>query len=398
MKPIPAICGGKPVRDKFLPFGAPQILQQEINEVIDTLKSGWLSTGPKVHKFEEMFKNYIGCKYVVALNSCTAGLYLALDSIGIKKGDEIITTPLTFPATVNAIVNIGAKPVFVDVEKDTGNIDTSKIKKVITKKTKAILPVHLYGMPCEMDEILYIAKKHNLHVIEDAAHCIEGKYKNKKIGNIGDATSFSFYATKNVTCGEGGMITTNNSELADKIRVKSLHGISKGAWKRYSSDGFQHYDVLYPGYKYNMMDLQAAIGIHQLARIEENLRIRERYWKKYNKAFYNVEEIIIPKEEKNIKHARHLYTILLKLERLKITRDEFLTALQKENIGCGVHFISCHLYSYYKKMYGYKRGDFPSAEFISDRTVSLPLSAKLTDKDIEDVIHAVKKIINYYRR
>lgn len=396
MKNVPAYLGGKPTREKFLLFGSPQILDEDIQEVVDTLKSGWLSTGPKVQKFEEMFREYIGSKYAIALNSCTAGIHLALQAVGIKRGDEVITTPLTFASTANATLHCGAKPIFVDVEKETGNIDTEKIKKAITKKTRVILPVHLYGRPCRMEEIQDIAKKHALFIIEDAAHCIEGKYKDKKIGNVGDITTFSFYATKNLTTGEGGMLTTNNDKWAEEIRIKSLHGISKHAFKRYSEESYQHYEVIYPGYKYNMMDIQAAIGIHQLKRIEKNLKIREKYWKRYNNAFCRMEEIIIPKEEKDITHARHLYTILIKPELLKITRDDFLMLLTKENIGSGVHFTALHLHAFYKKKFGYKRGNFPNAEFISDRTISLPLSAGLREEDVENVISAIMKILNYY--
>lgn len=398
MKNVPAHLGGKPTRGKFLLFGSPQILDEDIQEVVDTLRSGWLSTGPKTQKFEKMFREYIGAKHSVALNSCTAGLHLGLQAVGIKRGDEVITTPLTFASTSNAIVHCGAKPIFVDVNKETGNIDPEKIKKAITKKTKVILPVHLYGRPCLMDEIQDIAKKNHLFIIEDAAHCIEGKYKDKKIGNIGDITTFSFYATKNLTTGEGGMITTNNDKWAEEIKIKSLHGISKNAFKRYSDEGYQHYETIYPGYKYNMMDIQAALGIHQLTRVENNLKIREKHWKKYNSVFGKREEVIIPPEEKNIKHARHLYTILLRTEILKITRDEFLMLLTRENIGSGVHFTALHQQHFYKRKYGFKRGDFPCAEFISDRTISLPLSAKLTNEDIEDIISAVKKILRYYRK
>jgi dTDP-4-amino-4,6-dideoxygalactose transaminase len=393
-----ALLGGKPVRREILVFGAPDIREAEIEEVVKTLKSGWLSTGPKVAQFEEDFKNYIGSKYAVALASCTAGLHLALEVIGIKTGDEVITTPLTFTATANVIVHRGATPVFADVLKETGNIDPAAIEKKITKRTKAIIPVHLYGQPCRMDEIMAIARKNKLFVIEDAAHALETYCQDKKIGNIGDFTAFSFYATKNVVTGEGGMVTTNNDQWARNLRSLRLHGMSKDAWKRYSQDGFTPYDIIYPGYKYNMMDIQAALGIHQLRRVEKNLKIREKYYKLYTQAFGDIPEVVTWAEKKDGRHARHLYTILLKLEELKCTRDEFVCALQAENIGIGIHFLALHLTSYYRSTFGYKKGDFPNAEYVSDRTVSLPFSTKLTEEEINDVIKAVKKVITYYRR
>lgn len=349
-------------------------------------------------KFQEAFKNYVGAKRAIALNSCTAGLHLSMLVLGIKQGDEVITTPLTFAATANAIINVGAKPVFVDVERDSMNIDPNKIEEAITEKTKLILPVHIAGRPCNMDKIIHIAKKNNLLVVEDAAHAIEAIYKGKKIGNISDMTCFSFYVTKNVVTGEGGMVTTNNNELADKIELYSLHGLNKGAWKRYSDDGFKHYQVVYPGYKYNMMDIQASLGIHQLARVEENLKIREKIWQQYNEAFKNLPVITPIKPEEDTKHARHLYTLLLDINNLKANRDEIQEALHRENIGTGIHFVSLHLHQYYKNKYNFKEDDFPNAKFISDRTISLPLSAKLTEEDVADVIKAVYKVINYYKK
>jgi dTDP-4-amino-4,6-dideoxygalactose transaminase len=392
----PAIEGGNPVRKDLLIFGEPFICEQEIMEVVDTLRSGWLSTGPRTKEFEEEFKEYIGCKYAIALNSCTAGLNLALNVIGVKNGDEIITTPLTHVSVANAVVNHNAKPIFVDVDKNTQNIDPSLIEKKITSKTKAIIPVHLGGRPCAMNEIMEIAERNGLIVIEDAAHAIEAKYYNKKIGSIGDMTVFSFYATKNLTTGEGGMLTTNKKEWADKIKLLRFHGMTRTAFEKYKT-GSKLYDVVLPGYSYNMTDIQAAIGLHQLRRLEENLKIREKYFHMYNGAFKNIREIITPKEEGKIRHARHLYSIIIKTQFLKINRDKFTEALQAENISAGIHFPVIHLMSYYRKKFGYKRGDFPNAEYISERTISLPLSAKLTEKDVNDVIKAVKKIIGYYK-
>ena len=394
----PAIDGGKPVRKDFLIFGSPLILEPEIEEVSKTLRSGWLGTGPKTHEFERKFGEYIGSKWALALGSCTAGLFLALDVLGTADDSEVITSPITFPATANVIVHHGAKPVFVDVEKETMNIDPEKIGAEINRKTKAIIPVHFAGRPCKMDQIMEIARAHNLYVVEDAAHAIETEYKSQKIGTIGDITAFSFYVTKNLVTGEGGMVTTDNRRWAEEMRMKSLHGISTDAWKRYSAEGFRPYDTIYPGYKYNMTDIQASLGLHQLKRLEDSLRIRERHWKRYDEAFSDIGQITIPLDEQSIKHARHLYTILLDLDRLKITRNEFIAALKAENIGTGVHFTAVHLHSYYRKTFGWKRGDCPNAEYISDRTVSLPLSAKLTEEDADDVIKAVQKVIEHFRR
>ena len=394
---ILAMNGGKPVRQDFLVFGQPQIRQAEIDEVVSVLRSGWLGTGPRTHAFEEQFAQYVGARHALALNSCTAGLELALDALGVGPGDEVITTPLTFCATANVIVHRGATPVFADVDSITMNITPAEIERRITPRTRVLLPVHFAGRACDLDPIIDIARRHHLFVLEDAAHAIETQYQESKVGSIGDITAFSFYVTKNVVTGEGGMVTTENDEWHEEMRIKSLHGISKDAWKRYSDSGFQPYDTLYAGYKYNMMDLQAALGIHQLARVEDNLRIRERHWKAYDDAFADMSEIVTPNADVTGRHARHLYTILLDLDQLRITRNEFVGLLQAENIGCGVHFLALHLHSYYRERYGWKPGDFPNAEFISERTVSLPLSAQLTEDDVNDVIAAVAKVINACR-
>jgi dTDP-4-amino-4,6-dideoxygalactose transaminase len=321
--------------------------------------------------------------------------------VGVGPGDEVITTPLTFGATANVIVHQGARPVFVDVDPRTGNMDPGRIEKAITRRTKALLPVHLYGHPCPMDDLMAIARGHGLFVVEDAAHSTEAWYRGRKIGTIGDITVFSFYVTKNLVTGDGGMLVTDNETWAQDIRIKRLHGLSRDAWKRYSEEGFQSYEVVTPGYKYNMMDIQAALGIHQLARLEENLRIREKHWKRYNEAFEDVDEIAIPSEILNepgyglTRHARHLYTVLVDVDRLGISRLEFMNVMKSENIGTGIHFIALHLHAFYGKHLGYKRGDFPNAEFISDRTMSLPLSSRLREEDYRDVIKAVRKIVSH---
>lgn len=381
-------------RSEFLVFGSPAIGEAEIAEVVATLRSGWLGTGPRVQRFEADFRAYVGCTSAVALNSCTAGLHLALDALGVGPGDEVITTPLTFSATANVIVHVGATPVFADVDPRTMNLDPDAVARAVTPRTKAILPVHLAGRPCDMDALLEMAQRHGLAVVEDAAHATEARYRGRPVGSIGDMTAFSFYVTKNLVTGEGGMLTTNNAAWAEEIRIKSLHGISRDAWKRYSAEGFQPYDTLFPGYKYNMTDLQAALGIHQLARLEGNLAVRERHWRRYDEAFRGHPLLTLPTPtDPRDRHARHLYTILLDTDRAGMSRNEFIVRLKAENIGTGIHFTPLHLHSYYAKTFGFTRGQFPSAEFIGDRTVSLPLSAKLTDDDVEDVIAAVRRAL-----
>lgn len=386
-------------RKDFLVFGKPYIGKEEIKEVVDTLKSGWWGTGPKTELFENKFKQYVHSQEAIAVNSATAGLQLALKVLGVGPGDEVITTPLTFCSTANVIIHCGAKPVFADVDINDWNIDPKAIEKKITKKTKVILPVHLYGRPCKMDRILALAKKYKLYIVEDAAHAVEAKFKGMKIGNIGDITVFSFYVTKNLATGEGGMITTNNQKLADDMRILRLHGLSHDAYKRYSVKVFRHYQALVPGFKYNMTDIQASLGLHQLGRIEKNARLRKLYWQMYQSAFKDMPELITPTpEEPDTYHARHLYAILVKPEMLKITRDQFINQLLKLNIGSGVHFYPVHLHPYYQQTFGFKKGDYPHAEFVGDRTISLPLGANLTVNDVKYITEAVKGIVAKYRK
>lgn len=383
----------------FLVFGKPYLGEEEIKEVVDTLKSGWWGTGPKTHLFEERFREYIGCEYSLAVNSCTAGLHLALDVLGVGPGDEVITTPLTFVSTANVIVHQGATPVFADVDLRDWNIDPSEIAKKITEKTKVILPVHLHGRPCKMDQIMALAREHHVYVLEDAAHAAEAWYKGQKIGNIGDITAFSFYVTKNIATGEGGMVTTNNKKWAEEMRIKSLHGISKDAWKRYSAEGYQPYEAIYPGYKYNMMDIQASLGLPQLARVNQTAEVRKKYWGMYEEAFKSIPELITPApEEAETYHARHLYAILIRPEALAIGRDQFIDELRRLNIGSGVHFTPVHCHKYYRETFGFNKGDFPKAEFVGERTISLPLGANLTETDISDVIEATKWVIAQHKK
>lgn len=380
--------------EEFLIFGSPTIEEEEIQEVVATLRSGWLGTGPRVAKFEEMFRQYISARYAVAVNSCTAGLHLSMLVAGIGAGNEVITTPMTFAATVNTIIHSGATPVLVDCDRDTGLIEAQRIEDSITSRTRAIVPVHLYGRPCAMDAIMDIAERYNLVVIEDAAHAIEAVYKGRKIGTIGHLTNFSFYVTKNVTTVEGGMVTTDNPDFADMIKVYALHGMSKDAWKRFSDEGYKHYQVVIPGFKYNMIDLQAAIGIKQLQRVDAWWQRRDQIWRFYNQAFADLPVIIPGPDEPNTVHARHLYTLMVDSELCGITRDEFMQRLYKLNIGTGVHYVGVHLQPYYRTRFDYRPEDFPNATWISERTVSLPLSPKLTDTDVQRVVEAVKTAIS----
>ena len=316
-----------PLRASFLPFCVPDIGEGEIDEVVQTLRSGWITTGPRTKEFEQRFAAYTGAKHAIAVNSCTAALHIALAAIGVGPGDQVITSPMTFCSTANVAIHLGAMPMFADIGPDL-NIDPEEIEKCITAHTKAIIPVHHSGQPCRMDEIMQIASDHDLVVIEDAAHAAGAGYRGRNIGTIGDATAFSFYAIKNMTTGEGGMITTSNDELAETVRLLSLHGISKDAWKRYSSTGSWYYEVMCPGFKCNMTDIQAALGLHQLARLDDFIAVRQQYAALYDDAFAGAPELTTPSVWPDIFHARHLYIIELELDQLTIGRDEFIEALR----------------------------------------------------------------------
>ncbi|MBD2482378.1 DegT/DnrJ/EryC1/StrS aminotransferase family protein [Planktothrix sp. FACHB-1365] len=381
------------MRETFLVFASPQIYQTEIDEVVDSLKSSWLGTGPKVKRFQENFATYKGVPYAVALNSCTAGLHLSCVALKLQPGDEVITTSMTFCATVNAIIHSGATPVVVDINPDTFNLDPEAIESKITPNTKAILPVHFAGRACNMDAIMDIAHRHNLAVIEDCAHAIETEYKGKKAGTFGDFGVFSFYVTKNVITGEGGMVISSDKDRIERIEVLGLHGMTRHAWQRFSDAGFKHYFVEECGFKYNMTDIQAAIGIHQLARVEESWLRRQEIWQKYNEAFANLPLQLPADIEPETRHAYHLYTILIDEEKTGIKRDKFLDAMTAEKIGVGVHYLSIAEHPYYQRTFGWKPEDYPNAMKVGRETVSLPISPKLTDQDVEDVIEAVYKII-----
>lgn len=383
---------------QLLPFHKPEITDDDVQSVVETLRSGWLTTGPKVKRFEEDFAKYLGCTHAVAVNSGTAALHLALDAIGIKEGDEVIVPTLTFAATAEVVIYFKANPVLVDCRPDTLNLDPDQIEKVITPRTKAIIPVHLAGQPCQMDRILELARQHNLKVIEDAAHALPASYDGKNVGAMGDITCFSFYATKTITTGEGGMATTENADWARRMRMMSLHGISLDAWDRYTDKGSWYYEIIHPGYKYNLTDIAAALGIEQLKRCNRFWEARRRIAGHYHEAFADLPEIQVPACASNIQHAWHLYVIQLDAERLRINRQDFIKALKKENIGTSVHFIPLHLHPFYRDSFGYQPGDFPQASAVFQRIVSLPIYPAMTEADVRDVIVAVRKLVQEYRR
>ena len=380
-------------KEKFLVFGAPAIEEAEIQEVVASMKSGWLGTGPKVARFENDFREYKKAEHAVAVNSCTAALHLSILAAGLEPGDEVITTPMTFCATVNAIIHAGAVPVLVDVDPVSMNIEPERLEAKITPKTRAILPVHFAGRPCNMDDICEITQHYNLKLIEDCAHAIETEYKGRKAGTFGDFGCFSFYVTKNIITGEGGMVLSRREEDAARIKMLALHGMSKDAWKRFGDEGYKHYYVMECGFKYNMMDLQAAIGIHQLQRVEPYWERREEIWQHYDRVFANLPIGLPAPPEPETRHGYHLYTILIDEEKAGINRDAFLNAMTAHNIGVGVHYLSLPEHPFYQQRFGWKPDDYPNAMRIGRQTVSLPLSAKLTDEDVEDVIMAVKNIV-----
>jgi dTDP-4-amino-4,6-dideoxygalactose transaminase len=390
-----ALEGGTPVRpkDDFLVYGQPLIEESDIEEVVACLRSRWIGTGPRAHQFEEDFAAYKGRRFAIAVNSCTAALHLSMLASGIGPGDEVITTTMTFCATVNAIIHSGATPVLVDCDRASMNISPDLIEEKITSRTKAILVVHFAGRCCDMDPIRRMAKSYNLMIIEDCAHAIESEYGGVKSGGFGDVGCFSFYVTKNITTGEGGMVVTDDERIASKVKVLGLHGMSKDAWKRFSDEGYRHYEVTFAGFKYNMPDLTAALGVKQLKNIERYWERRREIWNRYNAAFDGLPCALPAEPESGTRHAYHLYTPLIDVDRLGKTRDWVLNALMAENIGTGVHYIPIHRHPYYRKTYGWREDQFPNAEWIGNRTISLPLAPGLSDRDVDDVISAFTKVL-----
>lgn len=385
-------------RKSFLQFSPPMIGESEIESVVQTLRSGWITTGPKTSEFETTFAKYICTSSALGLSSCTAGLHISLLALGIGSGDEVITTPMTFASSANVIELVGARTVLADVEPDTLNIDPAEIEKAITPSTKGIIAVHYAGHPVDLDSIRSIAYEHNLNLIEDAAHALSASYRGKKIGsNSNNPVSFSFYATKNLTTGEGGMLT-GRSEFLKNARIISHHGMSKDAWKRYNQVGSWYYEIILPGYKYNMTDIQASIGLQQLIKLDYFQKRRREIVTKYNSAFKNLDALTLPIERADVSHAWHLYVIRLNLPALEIDRNHFMEEMAKRNIGTSLHFIPIHLHPFYRNRYNYQPNDFSITFSNYQKIVSLPLNASMSDQDVEDVIEAVIDIISKHKR
>jgi perosamine synthetase len=384
---------GRPV-----PFHLPSIGEAEIAEVVDTLRSGWLTTGPRVRRFEEDFAAYVGARHAVALNSGTAALHLALEAAGLRAGDEVIIPTYTFAATGEVVAYLGARPVLADCRADTANIDVATIEPLLTPRTRAIIPVHVAGQPCDMDALRELARERGLQVVEDAAHALPARYKGQMVGTIGDATAFSFYATKTLTTGEGGMLTTERDDLAARVRQMSLHGLSGDAWSRYTDKGKWYYEILEFGFKYNLTDIAAAIGIHQLRRSDGLHKRRREIAEAYHAAFGELETCTVPREAEHGTHAWHLYLLRLNPEALSVSRDEVIRSLQARGIGTSVHFIPLHLHPLYRDRLGYRRGAFPIAEHIFDRVVSLPIYPRMTAAEVATVIEAVRDTLGRHRR
>jgi dTDP-4-amino-4,6-dideoxygalactose transaminase len=384
-----------PVRDhsNFLVFGAPLLTEDDIAAVVKTLKSGWIGTGPRVAEFEEAVRVYKGAAYAAAVSSCSAALRLSMVAAGVSEGDEVITTAMTFCATVNAIIHCGAVPVLVDIDLGTMNMTPAAVEAAITPKTRAILPVHMAGRPCDMPSLTKIAQKHDLKVIEDCAHAIESEHGGVQAGTFGDFGCLSFYVTKNVTTAEGGMILAKREDDVSRIKTLALHGMSKDAWHRFGDTGYKHYFVTEAGFKYNMTDIQAAIGIEQLKRVEEYWLRRQEIWKRYNEAFRDFPVTTPAPVEPGTRHAYHLYTIRVEEKSTGISRDKFLEAVTGEGIGVGVHYMSIPEHLFYREKYGWRPEDYPNAMTVGRQTVSLPLSPGLTDDDAGDVVRAVGKIL-----
>jgi dTDP-4-amino-4,6-dideoxygalactose transaminase len=387
------------MRNEFLPFSRPDIGEEEISEVVDSLRSGWITTGPKVKRFEEGFRTYVGASYAVPLSSATAGLHLVLQALKIGPGDEVITTPMTFASTVSMIVLAGATPVLVDIEPGTLNLDVSRIREKITSRTKAVIPVHFAGQSCDLDPLFALAAEFGLTVIEDAAHAAGTEYKGRRIGSFDSISIFSFHPNKNLTTGEGGMVCTPDEALAEEVSLLKFHGMSREAWRRFAASGTPNYDILVPGYKYNMMDIQAAIGIHQLPKLDGYIDRRLEIAEFYNGEFADVGELALPAYAPYAqRHAWHLYTPLVRTELLSIDRDRFMDELKKLNIGSGLHYKAVHHHAWYRENLPQAPGELAHADYASDRIVSLPLFPKMSREDARDVVEAVKDVIAKNRK
>lgn len=385
------------MRNTFLSFQPPFLDEEEEREVVDTLRSDWITTGPKVARFEKEFAEFVGAPAALAVSSGTDAMQVGLATLGIGPGDEVITTPMTFCSTVHVIEHVGARPVLADVEPRTLTVNPERVARAITSRTKAILPVHLYGHPCNMKEILALAERHRLRVLEDAAHALPTRHEGRMVGALGDMTAFSFYATKNVTTGEGGMLT-GAADLIARARLWSLHGMDRDAYKRYSEAGSWYYEVVLPGFKCNMTDIQAALGIHQLRKLPRFQRRRHEIVARYQSAFGGMAEVETPVELPGAETSWHLYVLRLRLERLAIDRARFIQELKARQIGTSVHFIPVHLHPYYRDKYGWRPEDWPVAYREYQRLVSLPLYPRMSDQDVADVIEAVHDVVEVHRR
>jgi dTDP-4-amino-4,6-dideoxygalactose transaminase len=387
------------MRDTFLPFARPSIGDEEIAELVDTLRSGWITTGPKVERFTTEFADAVGGRFAVPVSSATAGLHVALLALGVGPGDEVVTTPMTFVATLNVVVHCGAVPVLADIDAATLNVRVEEVEKRLSPRTKAIVPVHFVGQPADLDPILELAASRGVAVLEDAAHAVGAEYRGRRIGSFPTTSVFSFHPNKNMTTGEGGMVVTDDEEVFEKTSLLKFHGMDREAWKRFAKAGSPRYDVAVPGFKYNMMDIQAALGLHQLKRLEGFLRERERLAARYDEKLADLAGLILPQRVPYpVRHAWHLYAPLLDVDRLSIDRDRFLGELKKRNIGTGLHYIAAHEFSYYASRFGWRPEDFPEAHYVSERIFSLPLFPGLTDDDQDDVVDALRETLREFRR
>lgn len=394
-----AVEGGAPVRQMVLPFNAPYMGEEEIAEVVDTLRSGWISTGPKTKQFEKEFADYVGAEHAVALNSCTAGLHLSLVVQGIGAGDEVIVPALTFGATANVVEHVGARPVIVDVDAETMCIDLGALERALTPRTRAVVPVHYAGLPCDLEGLGRVIGSRPIAVIEDAAHAIGAQYGGKRIGVHSPLVNFSFYANKNLSTAEGGMVTTNDAELEGKLRVYHLHGLSRDAWKRYHVKTYAPPEIVAPGFKYNMSDLQASLGLHQLRRQEGFLTRREEIAAMYDAAFEELDGMVTTQfrpHDGSARHALHFYPLVVDTTRVRVSRNELINALLAENIGVSMHFQPLHEMPYYRDKYGYAPEDLPNAHRIGATEISLPLQPQMSDEDAQDVVRAVEKVLRAF--
>ncbi|HEX4440201.1 MAG TPA: DegT/DnrJ/EryC1/StrS aminotransferase family protein [Thermoanaerobaculia bacterium] len=387
------------MRSTFLPFSRPNISPEEIRAVVETLESGWITTGPRTERFAAAFAEYVGGRYAVPVSSATAGLHVALLALGVGPGDEVVTTPMTFVATLNTIVHCGAVPVLVDVDAATLQIRAERVEEKLTTRTKAVVPVHFAGQPSDLDPLIELAASRGIAVLEDAAHAVGTEYKGRRIGSFTTTSVFSFHPNKNMTTGEGGMVVTDDEGVFERASLSKFHGMDREAWKRFAKEGSPRYDVAVPGFKYNMMDIQAALGLGQLPRLESFIAERTRLAERYDAAFAGLTGLILPQRAPYAaRHAWHLYTPLVDVDRLRIDRDGFMAELKRRNIGTGLHYTAAHEFTYYAGRFGWRPDDFPEAHFVSERIVSLPLFPGMTDADQDDAIEAVRGVLMEHAR